>query len=292
MIASNAAKTAVAYTNSNASTQKTQVRARPVAPVSSQRSSFLARQTSCKYSAHLRLGLRDRTQKVRMSSVDTVTVSSELPEDETKEEVEKEVEAEAEAEPEPEPEEPKFTPVEPLFEVALESDLGVDYSTLEGLLKIGDWQAADDETREKLCVIAGEGAAERKWVYFTEVANIPVKDLKTMDNLWVSYSGGRFGYSVQKKLWKASKERWSVFFARIDWTTGEQKAYRKWPQEFIYKSDAAEGHLPLTNALRGTQLFEAIFNHPAFDEVQEDKKVDSMEEMSSNVKNALPDWLV
>lgn len=29
--------------------------------------------------------------------------------------------------------------------------------------------------------------------------------------------------------------------------------------------DAARGHLPLTNALRGTQLFEAIMNHPAWE---------------------------
>jgi hypothetical protein len=29
--------------------------------------------------------------------------------------------------------------------------------------------------------------------------------------------------------------------------------------------DAVKGHLPLTNALRGTQLFEALLQHPAFD---------------------------
>lgn len=44
---------------------------------------------------------------------------------------------------------------------------------------------------------------------------------------------------------------------------------RKWPGEFIYKLDAPKGHLPLTNCLRGTQLFEAILQHPAF--VQEEK---------------------
>mgnify|MGYP007096449857 CR=1 FL=1 len=39
---------------------------------------------------------------------------------------------------------------------------------------------------------------------------------------------------------------------------------RKWPGEFKYEAGAAKGHLPLTNALRGTQLFEAILEHPAF----------------------------
>lgn len=41
--------------------------------------------------------------------------------------------------------------------------------------------------------------------------------------------------------------------------------YRKWPAEFIYTKDAVRGHLPLTNALRGTQLFQALLEHPAFD---------------------------
>ena len=32
--------------------------------------------------------------------------------------------------------------------------------------------------------------------------------------------------------------------------------YRKWPSEFDYSQAAPKGHLPLTNALRGTQLFQ------------------------------------
>ena len=37
----------------------------------------------------------------------------------------------------------------------------------------------------------------------------------------------------------------------IDWTTGETAEtvakYRKWPEEFIWKKDAAKGHMPLTS---------------------------------------------
>ena len=40
---------------------------------------------------------------------------------------------------------------------------------------------------------------------------------------------------------------------------------RKWPTEFTYSTDAPKGHLPLTNCLRGTQLFKAILEHPAFE---------------------------
>ena len=46
---------------------------------------------------------------------------------------------------------------------------------------------------------------------------------------------------------------------------GEDNNYRKWPAEFDYSLNAKKGHLPLTNALRGTQLFSALLDHPAFE---------------------------
>ena len=130
----------------------------------------------------------------------------------------------------------------------------------------GNWELADNEHRRLLCELAGEEAEERKWVYFTEIASIPVQDLQMLDKLWMTYSKGRYGFSVQKKIWKGVKCRWADFFKKIDWVQGDNNAYRKWPEEFKWEESAAEGHLPLTNALRGTQLFEAIMTHPAFDD--------------------------
>lgn len=48
----------------------------------------------------------------------------------------------------------------------------------------------------------------------------------------------------------------------------EQYNYRAFPTEFIWEltEDTPEGHLPLTNALRGTRLMSNILNHPAFGE--------------------------
>ena len=60
--------------------------------------------------------------------------------------------------------------------------------------------------------------------------------------------------------------KWAKFFMAIDWLEGENQKYRAWPAEFVYSSEEAKkGHLPLTNALRGTQLLEAILTHEAFD---------------------------
>lgn len=149
--------------------------------------------------------------------------------------------------------------------VELKSKLGLDYAPLAQYLKDGDFRKADDETRALLIKMAGTGAVGRGWVYFTEVKFIPAEDLQTVDALWRAGSKGKFGYSVQKELFAQSARRWPKFFKQIDWTVGENNIYRKWPAEFIYSMDAVKGHLPLTNALRGTQLFEALLQHPAFD---------------------------
>eukprot|EP01024_Parvocaulis_polyphysoides_P038666 TRINITY_DN3481_c0_g1_i1.p1 TRINITY_DN3481_c0_g1~~TRINITY_DN3481_c0_g1_i1.p1 ORF type:complete len:254 (-),score=34.16 TRINITY_DN3481_c0_g1_i1:223-984(-) len=152
-------------------------------------------------------------------------------------------------------------------DVQLKSGKGMDYSVLKTCLLEGEFQKADDETRAKLIELAGDGAKTRGWVYFSEVKTIPAEDLQTMNDLWLASSNGNFGYSVQKQIWKQVDQNWSKFFKKIDWTVGEQNFYRKWPQEFIYSTEAAKGHLPLTNCLRGTQLFQAIMEHPAFETV-------------------------
>lgn len=149
-------------------------------------------------------------------------------------------------------------------EPELKSDMGVDYAPFRDLLKSGEWEKADDEHRRLMCVLAGEEAEDREWVYFTEVKNMPVTDLKTIDALWSHFSGGRYGFAIQRKLWVAQKRNWAKFFKKIDWTTGENGDYRKFPNEFLWRADAAPGHMPLTNALRGTQLFAALMEHPAF----------------------------
>lgn len=148
-------------------------------------------------------------------------------------------------------------------DVELKSDLGIDYSDLKACLAEGRFQDADDETRALLIKMAGEQAVKRGWVYFTEVRTIPAADLETVDNLWRVHSNGKFGYSAQREVWVQNRRQWPRFFKTINWVFSENNHYRKWPSEFTYSLDAKKGHLPLTNALRGTQLFQEILEHPA-----------------------------
>lgn len=159
-------------------------------------------------------------------------------------------------------------------DVPLESEVGMDYTVLRDALNTGDFLKADDETRALLIRLAGEGAIKRGWVYFTEVKTIGNKDLQTIDNLWKTASNGKFGYSVQKEIFNQQQKRWGKFFKQIDWTQGENNNYRKWPMEFTYTTDAPKGHLPLTSCLRGTQLFENILNHPAWEKTSTKQSID------------------
>jgi hypothetical protein len=162
----------------------------------------------------------------------------------------------------------------------------MDFSALRDALKEQDFRKADDETRALLIKMAGADAVKRGWVYFSEISSMPVKDLQVMDNLWKSASNNRFGYSVQKEMFNQAQKRWPKFFKQIDWTTGENSNYRKWPMEFNYTLEAPRGHLPLTNALRGTQLFQALLDHPAFEKQGGKKKSidDVTAEQNASVK--------
>ncbi|KAK2970067.1 hypothetical protein RJ640_006540 [Escallonia rubra] len=152
------------------------------------------------------------------------------------------------------------------------------YDLLQQHLSTQNFREADEETRRLLIALAGEGAVKRGYVFFSEVQFISETDLRTIDELWRQHSDNRFGYSVQKKVWNKADRDFTNFFIRVGWmkkldTEVQQYNYRAFPNEFIWElnDDTPVGHLPLTNALRGTQLLSKIFCHPAFDAVEEDE---------------------
>jgi len=152
----------------------------------------------------------------------------------------------------------------------LPSDVGMDYVPLATMLATGQLVEADQFTRDALIVLAGSKKSGRDFVYFTEVKRIPSTDLATIERLWNKFSGGKFGYSVQKKKYRQSKEDFEAFCKKIGWTTtdGEIERKKRWfgASEFIYDvKKAPEGHLPLTSALRGTSLLKELLKHPVWD---------------------------
>jgi hypothetical protein len=149
------------------------------------------------------------------------------------------------------------------------SSKGIDYIPLATMLATGDYKAADQFTRDNLIAISGASEQGRQFVYFTEVNGMPDTDLITMERLWLQFSDGNFGYSIQKRIWDIENGNFDNFIRRIGWTTMENGVERKlkWfgANEFIYTLDKApKGHLPLTSALRGTQLLRKLMEHPVW----------------------------
>ena len=85
---------------------------------------------------------------------------------------------------------------------ALESTIETSlYQQLETYLKNGQWREADQETSRLMLQIVGKEADQ--WFIAEDIQNFPCEDLRAIDKLWVDYSKGKFGFSVQKKVWMA-----------------------------------------------------------------------------------------
>ncbi|HEY9643562.1 MAG TPA: GUN4 domain-containing protein, partial [Coleofasciculaceae cyanobacterium] len=70
----------------------------------------------------------------------------------------------------------------------LASERNINYTRLRDLLQAGNWQDADDETRNVLLKIADrqQGISE------ADIHQFPCTDLRTLDQLWTQYSNGQF----------------------------------------------------------------------------------------------------
>ncbi|MBD1851011.1 GUN4 domain-containing protein [Cyanobacteria bacterium FACHB-502] len=107
----------------------------------------------------------------------------------------------------------------------LSSEKGIDYTKLRDLLKAQNWYAADNETYKVM--IQAVGSKEGDWFTSEELLNFPCTDLKTIDQLWVKYSEGKFGFSVQKQIYVECGAKldgeypgaqiWEKFCDRVGW---------------------------------------------------------------------------
>lgn len=146
--------------------------------------------------------------------------------------------------------------------VPLKSSCGVNYNSLQQLLALQDFQAADRVTIQKMCEVAGPTAVQRKWLYFTEAENFPTVDLQTINNLWLVHSEGKFGFSVQREIWLSLGKNWENFWAKIGWKNGN--TWTRYPNQFTWDLNAPKGHLPLSNQLRGVRVIASLLAHPAW----------------------------
>lgn len=134
------------------------------------------------------------------------------------------------------------------------------YQPLQKLLIYKKFQEADKLTQQQLCKLAGLNINNsRNWLYFTDISLLPIEDLYIIDMLWRIYSRGKFGFSIQKKIWKANHCNWEKLWHTIGWK--QSGITCRYPDEFTWNINAPNGHLPLFNQLRGVQVLFALFEH-------------------------------
>lgn len=73
------------------------------------------------------------------------------------------------------------------------------YARLEVYLKAQQWKEADRETYRLMIITVGK--EEGQWFAEEDLLNFPCDVLRAIDALWVKYSSGHFGFSVQKQIY-------------------------------------------------------------------------------------------
>ena len=135
-------------------------------------------------------------------------------------------------------------------EVELISAVGMDYINLRNLLAAKKWKEADEETARVMLKVAGR--EKEGWLGRESIDNFPCEDWRTIDQLWLKYSNGRFGFSVQKRIYQSlggteeyDEKVWEKFGDKVGWRKNN------WlKQEWLYYEDltfsekAPEAHLP------------------------------------------------
>ncbi|PSN09140.1 signal transduction protein, partial [filamentous cyanobacterium CCP5] len=79
--------------------------------------------------------------------------------------------------------------------LVVREELPERYGQLVNYLANGRWKEADQETYEVMKQVAGGAFTSQRLKEF------PCEDLRIIDRLWVKFSGGKFGFSVQKQLY-------------------------------------------------------------------------------------------
>ena len=112
----------------------------------------------------------------------------------------------------------------------LKSSSGMDYRKLHDLLAARKWKEADKETLRVILAVAKR--EQEGWLNTSSIDNFSCEDLRIIDQLWVKYSNGKFGFSVQRKIYQSlggtrsyDKKIWEAFGDKVGWRRGGQWFY-------------------------------------------------------------------
>ncbi|MDJ1185491.1 GUN4 domain-containing protein [Roseofilum casamattae] len=163
----------------------------------------------------------------------------------------------------------KETPrkVDPEIEKGLQkSEAIVIYLLLQNLeyyLRKKEWKSADEETSHIILKLGDDD--NKGYLNTTDLRNFPRDELQVIDELWIKYSDGKFGFSVQQKIWLNvggelgvhDPEIWTKYCDKIGWNNkGMMDIFSS---NINWNINALKGHLP---ALQGV-VFRELFSYRA-----------------------------
>ncbi|MEG4580005.1 GUN4 domain-containing protein [Microcoleus sp. MON1_C5] len=152
------------------------------------------------------------------------------------------------------------------------SVLGGKYSKLDSLLQARRWKEADEETEKMIFKLLGREKVELPSGNILSAANfdktmafynnclsgkdieiLPGTELRNINKLWLEHSKGRFGFSVQKRIWESivRTERKPTTFDGCGGKEFDECVGWYVKGDWIYYSDikysltAPPGHLPI-----------------------------------------------
>jgi hypothetical protein len=121
------------------------------------------------------------------------------------------------------------------------STLEIEYENLEDLLSQGLWKEANLETYQMMVRLVGQEIGDALDEHSIRI--FPCSDLQAIDKIWVDYSNGHFGFSIQKKIYRELRN-YDAFCEQLGWAKegllGRIINYKK----VIWSLDAPKGHLP------------------------------------------------
>ncbi len=124
----------------------------------------------------------------------------------------------------------------------------VDHTRLRDFLSNKKWKEADRETWTVMCQSLSLTPGTQ--LEISQIYQLPCPDLQTVDRLWLHYSQGRFGFSVQKQIYESVKGDYIRFCDRVNWQTYNSATASG---QIKFTEKAPIGHLPSRSWVGGIQ---------------------------------------
>ncbi len=137
------------------------------------------------------------------------------------------------------------------LEIKLQSNKEVNYTKLHRFLAEKNWYEADQETYQVMLKVADR--VEEDYLTEEDIDNCSSWDLKIINQLWLHYSEGNYGFSIQAQIYRSlggtrnyNEKVWENFCEQVGWCQGGRWLF--YSEIFDNKklqNCTTKGHLPV-----------------------------------------------